>query len=125
MLLAAGASWRNTGVNHVERNPSAVRNWLPVNVAWLSPAEVTTTFVTRPDGPTVAASELIGAGSFSVSATCAASSRTGPQSWYGERVSYGSSTETRYGTTTPVDSAADAVLPPEVEKNSASATLPA
>ena len=38
---------------------------------------------------------------------------TGPQSWYGEIVSYGSGTETRYGIGVPVQSAADSVSPPE------------
>ena len=39
-------------------------------------------------------------------------------------MSYGSATETRYGTAVPVASSAELVRPPEVEKKSVSATLP-
>ena len=48
----------------------------------------------------------------------------GPSRGSGESVSYGSATETRYGTASPVASSADTVRPPEVEKKSVSATLP-
>ena len=78
----------------------------------------------RPDGPVVVRRSASGAGSFSCLATFAASKSTGPQSWYGDAVSYGSATETRYGTPVPVASAAEAVRPPEVEKKSVLATLP-
>ena len=50
---------------------------------------------------------------------------TGPQLWYGEIVSYGSRTETRYGRPgAPNASAADWVRPPVLDENSVSATLP-
>ena len=65
----------------------------------------------------------IGGGSFSCFATLAPSKSTGPQSWYGDSVSNGSATETRYGTALPVASSAEFVRPPEVEKKSVSATL--
>src|SRR6266536_3776583 len=48
----------------------------------------------------------------------------GPQSWYGEIESYGSGTETRYGTAVPQMSCEEAVRPPEVEKKYVFATWP-
>ena len=46
------------------------------------------------------------------------SSNESVQSWYGESVSYGSSTETRYGLGSPLEnpSSAAAVRPPVVEE---------
>ena len=49
---------------------------------------------------------------------------SGPQSWCGEIESYGSATETRYGTGSPHTSSADAVRPPDVEKKYVFATSP-
>src|SRR5689334_6172073 len=49
---------------------------------------------------------------------------TGPQSWYGEILSYGSLTDTRYGRPGgPKASAADCVWPPVLDEKSVSATL--
>ena len=55
-------------------------------------------------------------GTFSLAFSIAAVNASGPQSWWGEIESYGSGTETRYGTgwefqTSPIA----AVRPPEVE----------
>ena len=111
-------------MNHVERRPSAVRTLLPVTVTCDSSSEMSVSDATRPDGPVTRWMSAIGEASLSRFATVAASSRTGPQSWYGDAVSYGSATGTRYGTATPSDSAAEAVRPPDVEKKSVSATLP-
>ena len=49
----------------------------------------------------------------------------GPQLWYGDAVSYGSATETRYGTGDPFHTSVfAAVRPPDVEKKYVVATLP-
>ena len=111
-------------MNQVERRPSAARTCSPVSVACESSAETTVTERTRPEGPFCVSRSAIGAESFSSFAAFAVSTSTGPQSWYGESVSYGSGTETRYGTAVPVASSADAVRPPEVEKKKVSATVP-
>ena len=51
---------------------------------------------------------------------------TGPHVWYGDAVSYGSGTETRYGVGfAPLKtSVIAAVRPPELEKKNVCATLP-
>src|SRR5690349_50313 len=49
---------------------------------------------------------------------------TGPHVWCGEIESYGSGTDTRYGTGAPQTSSADAVRPPDVEKKNVLATWP-
>ena len=50
---------------------------------------------------------------------------TGPQLWYGESTSYGSGTDTRYGSgATPQADAIDSVAPPELAEKKVEATLP-
>ena len=68
---------------------------------------------------------MIVPGTFSRLAIVCAVTGTGPQSWKGEMMSYGSGTETRYGSGgTPQASAIEAVSPPELEKKYVVATLP-
>jgi hypothetical protein len=62
---------------------------------------------------------------FSAFASLSAVNVRGPQLWYGEAVSYGSDTETRYGIGAPFQmSALAAVRPPDDEKKYVVAILP-
>ena len=88
-MRAAGESCSSAGENHVERRPRAFRTWLPVNVTWVSSADEATRLLTRPEAPVATDTPAIGSVSFSCFATAFASKSTGPQSWYGESVSYG------------------------------------
>src|SRR5580765_8465342 len=112
------------GVNHVERRSRAVRTCGPVNVEASPSPPTTVTVCARPDGLGETSMSASGGAILSLLATAEAGNRTGPQSWYGEVVSYGSLTETRYGTAMP-NSLDEAVRPPDVEKYSVSATFPA
>ena len=123
-VFAAGRSGEERTVNHVDRSSSSARNCAPVTVAWTPPAPTAVTRVARPDGAVDRRQVGERAGQLQLRRDLGAVDSTGPQSWYGEMLSYGSATETRYGTASPVASSDDAVRPPELEKKSVSATLP-
>src|SRR2546427_321208 len=80
--------------------------------------------VTRPDEFTVVRTSVTAPPRCSVRPSFAPVNGNGPQLWYGEMVSYGSGTETRYGTAVPQTSSDDAVRPPDVEKKNVFATAP-
>src|SRR5579871_1790053 len=114
-----GSSESTPTLNHVERRLSAPATVPPVTtesdgLPWAT--VVTSSFATRFEWLrlTVASTGL------PVSASAAARSLPvtgiGPQEWYGEIVSYGSFTETRYGAPPPQASAADCVRPPVLEE---------
>ena len=80
---------------------------------------------TRCDGFTVVCTSSSRPGPSAPSRACVGAERDGPQSWYGEIESYGSGTDTRYGTGAEFQtSSIAAVRPPEVEKKYVIATLP-
>ena len=108
----------------MERRPSFVRTSSPRTS--VSPASVTTvTRSTRCDAFTVVRTSSIVPFTPSFFASAGPVNATGPQLWCGEALSYGSATETRYGTGSPDHvSAALAVRPPLVEKKNVWATLP-
>ncbi len=70
---------------------------------------------TRPAAFGDVVASMIGPVTFSALTIVCAVTGTGPQLWYGEMSSYGSGTETRYGSAVPVQSTLDSVLPPDVE----------
>src|SRR5712691_9695403 len=102
--------------NQVERSPSALRIAAPARTSEPFVA-VTVAEPTRPDGFGVGARSSTAPGAFSSAPIFAPVNVTGPQVWYGESVSYGSGTETRYGTglARGHSSWIAAVCPPEVE----------
>ena len=113
---AGGTSESSPTVNHVERSPSASLSFDPGTVS--SPrVAVTVTEPTRPDAFAVGARSSTAPGAFSSAPSFTPVNATGPQSWYGEIVSYGSATGTRYGSGfEPCHSSwIAAVRPPEVE----------
>ena len=79
---------------------------------------------TRPVALRVIWTLVIGPCSFSAETTVLPVTGTGPQLWYGEIVSNGSGTDTRYGTGVPTQSAADSVTPPDVDEKNVVAILP-
>jgi hypothetical protein len=100
-----------------------VRRTEPVTVrSPFVPTKVTVR--TRPEGATFARKSATVPGTCSRFARTVALKRIGPQSWYGERVSYGSGTETRYGRGLAFaqTSWTFAVFPPELEKKYVSAS---
>src|SRR5256885_1533088 len=109
---AGGSSDRMPTSNHVERRPSALRNFVPrtgTSCVWATRSTV----ATRPVASRRVLMSVSGAGSFSALTTVFPVTGTGPQLWYGEIVSYGSGTDTRYGIGTPCQFAADSVIPPD------------
>ena len=80
---------------------------------------------TRPAAFGTAVASVIGPGTFNALLIVCAVTGTGPQLWYGEMSSYGSGTETRYGTAVPVQSRLDSVFPPDVDEKNVVATVPA
>src|SRR5437879_7326453 len=120
---AGGLSESTPTLNQVERRPSAFLRAAPSTGR--SPSAVTAVrVVTRPDGFTAVRTSVTAPPRCSVRPSFAPVNGTGPQLWYGEMVSYGSGTETRYGTAVPQTSSADAVRPPDVEKKYVFATAP-
>ena len=111
-------------MNHVERSPSERRAASPVIVRM--PFEPTiVTERTRPDGAAFVRTSSSVPRAWSRRSSSLALYRSGPQLWYGESVSYGSGTETRYGRPfEPQTSWTLAVRPPEVEKKNVCARLP-
>ena len=93
-------------VNQVERRPSAVRTSVPVIVESRRRADARDAL----DAPRV--DQIVDVEQRPVHLetlrSCARVNANGPQSWYGEAVSYGSATETRYGT---------AARPPDVRRS--------
>src|SRR4029450_2944085 len=82
--------------NHVERRFSARRRSEPVIVD--SPSEpIAVTLWTRPDGPVIMDMSVKLPGARRTRFSRDAETTNGPQRWYGEIVSYGSLTDTRYG----------------------------
>ena len=81
---------------------------------------------TRPDGPVSSVTSESEPWTPSVCLSRAAETTNGPQRWCGEITSYGSLTETRYGTADALGktSCAEAVRPPELEKKYVVATCP-
>jgi hypothetical protein len=102
-------------VNQVERRPSAARTAEPVTVrSPLAPTSVTER--TRPEAAASVRTSSSLPREPSRLPSDVAENRSGPQSWYGESVSYGSGTETRYGTGEPGHTSRTlAVRPPELE----------
>src|SRR5215475_9713819 len=112
-------------VNHVERRPITARAVEPL-IVFVPFVPTSVSVRTRPEGAASVrtSSRVPRAPSFLPS--CAAPNWIGPQLWYGDSVSYGSGTETRYGSGfEPVQTSCTfAVLPPELEKKNVSATSP-
>src|SRR5262245_4298511 len=108
--------------NQVDRRPSAPRSFVPRTVVTDGP--ITSTAPTRPVLLRVSLMSLSGPLTFSADTSALPVTGVGPQLWYGDSVSYGSVTETRYGTALPPQFAFDSVLPPDVEKKYVYATLP-
>ena len=103
-------------VNHVERRPSADRTVAAGTSVWSPAVSTSDSVCTRPEELSdVRASAAARIGTCSALASAAAVNGYGPQLWYGEIVSYGSGTETRYGSAVPQTSPELAVLPPELE----------
>src|ERR1700682_1708456 len=100
--------------NHVERSPSAPRSFVAAKGRSVVCAN-RSTVPTRPETLSVVLTSVSGPGSFSAATTVFPGTATGPQSWSGEIASYGSGTDTRYGTAVPVQFAADSVVPPDVD----------
>ena len=101
-------------VNHVERNPIADRSVVAETVCGVS-AVTRLSLPTRPAAFATVVASVIGPFTLSALLMVCAVTGTGPQLWYGEMSSYGSGTETRYGSAVPVQSTLDSVCPPEVE----------
>ena len=100
--------------NHVERRPiAASRDFAEIETVAGTVTKLS--FATRPAAFGTVVASVIGESIFSAFAIACAVSGTGPQSWYGEIVSYGSGTETRYGSGVPIQSRLDSVRPPDVE----------
>src|SRR5437588_2664639 len=118
-----GLSDSTPTLNQVERRPRRVRRSLPGTE--VDPF-VPTTFsvLIRPEELSSGCRSTTRPGSFRTFASFAPVKANGPQLWYGEMESYGSGTETRYGTASPQTSSADAVRPPDVEKKNVFATSP-
>ena len=109
-------------VSQVERSPSARRTSPEATVT--SPLRPVTTNARAWAAPT--GFRPVTAGIASSLLAVAAGTGTGPQVWYGENVSYGSLTATRYGIGFALakTSVTAAVRPPELEKKNVCATLP-
>src|SRR5262245_23223735 len=106
-------------VNHVERSPSAVRkSAAPIAGPTVPLAPTPATCATRWDAFSVVRTSSTGPDIFSALASFAGEMAAGVQSWYGEALSYGSATDTRYGTggNPGQTSWMAAVRPPDVEK---------
>src|SRR3954463_16560339 len=108
-------------VNQAARNPRPPGSFVPATGRSMDCAK-RSTVATRPVAFRVVLTSVIGPGSFSAWTTVFPVTGTGPQSWYGETVSYGSGTETRYGIGLPIQFAADSVCPPEVDEKYVVAT---
>ena len=101
-------------VNHVERRPIAERSVAAETVCGVS-GVTRLSLPTRPAAFATVVASVIGPVTLSALLMVCAVTGTGPQLWYGEMSSYGSGTETRYGSAVPVQSTLDSVWPPEVE----------
>src|SRR5579859_1627203 len=126
--VGGGDSHMSPIPNQVERKPSAPATvddgtCVLVGTGLYGCCESTSIDATRPEAFRVVVASVIEPCSFSVFASCAAVTGTGPQSWNGEIASYGSATGTRYGSAVPQMSRLDAVSPPEVEKKNVVAIL--
>src|SRR5262245_42138739 len=95
-------------VNQVERRPTAVRSFV-AGTATGSNGVRKLSVDTRPVGPSVGVASVIGPFTLRAFTIDCDVIGTGPHEWYGERSSYGSVTDTRYGTALPVQPAADSV----------------
>src|SRR6185437_5206358 len=113
---AGGCSERTPMLNQVERRPNADATAAPaaLDVRCVPRcSEVSLTVFTRFDELRTTVASTTCPATPSARPSTFAVTGTGPQSWYGEIVSYGSRTETRYGRPgAPNASAADCVLPP-------------
>src|SRR3954466_6372875 len=109
-----GESESRPTVNQVERSPTAERSGGAGTASDCS-GVVSFSCATRPAWLGVVVTSRTGPASFSDLSSTVAVTGTGPQSWYGDSASYGSGTDTRYGTEVPVQSALDSVWPPDVE----------
>src|SRR5206468_1062374 len=110
-----GVSASRPTVNHVERRPAAARTDA-AGTARACSGVVSFSWATRPAGLGVVTTSVTGPVSFNALRSVDAVTGTGPQSWYGDSVSYGSGTDTRYGIAVPVQSALDSVSPPDVDE---------
>src|SRR5262249_11212165 len=110
-------------VNQVERSPSAERTVEPL-IFTLPFVPTASTWVTCSDGPATGLKATRSPGTFRARAALRASTSIGPQSWYGERVSYGSSPEPTSGTFSPPASAGETARPRELAEKSVAAPLP-
>src|SRR5690349_13857753 len=110
-------------VNHVDRTPSRVRTLVP-GISTVPCDPMTVSVFTRPDELSCACASMTRPFIFRRFASVAPVKATGPHVWCGEIESYGSATDTRYGTGLPQTSSADAVRPPDVEKKKVLATCP-
>src|SRR6185437_274405 len=107
-LGAGAASESMPRVNHVERRPTAVSRAF-AETETVAGAVTKLSFATRPAAFGTVVASVIGESIFSALAIVWAVTGTGPQSWYGEIASYGSGTETRYGSDVPIQSRLDSV----------------
>src|SRR5438046_3296593 len=116
-------SHRTPTLNHVERTPSSRRT--DVGLTETSPWAVTAvSAVTRRDELSVVRRSVTAPPVCRTRPSLAPPNAIGPHVWYGEIESYGSGTDTRYGTAVPQTSSDDAVRPPDVEKKNVFATWP-
>ena len=120
---AGAASDSTETVNHVERRPIAVRSFVAGTLTGVN-GVTKLSCATRPLPSGVVVASVMPPVSFSAFAIVAEVTGTGPQSWYGEMSSYGSGTDTRYGSAVPVQAWLDSVFPPDVDEKNVVATVP-
>ena len=99
--LPKGTAWERgkrestDAANHVDGRSSTSRAWAPLTVTCAAARSTAVRLPTRPSLLGVICKSCTGGASFRSLAAEAPLTSIGPQSWSGERLSYGSATETR------------------------------